>query len=466
MWRMAPCRSNGATTAAAGLVGLGLVACSGTPAPGEASARDALRTVGEEFRPADAKPALPALTPASTLGDYLRVAMFNNPRVAAAYYAWAVAVAKITLARSLPDPRLTFEMDITRVIEALMPGLMADLPGPGKLRVAGAAAAQESWAAYYAFASEVLRTALAVKTAYYRLHFLAENLRVQRTTLTLLQELEALAEQQNAAGRVTLQDVLRAQIEKEQVLTQIANLEDSRQPLLAELKAALGFTATDADPPPPAGFTPSPDAEQQDTLLQRALAANPRLRQMEADVRRAEAMLGLARRSGVPDFTFGLESDLRASPVMWRPSASMTLPIWRDKIAAEVAAAQADKRAAEARLDAEEVELVAELAAMLFMVRESTRDIDLLAQRLIPKGRQSLDTARTAYTTNRAGFLDVIDAERQLLAFESALIDAQTRRELALAALSLTIAGVPPQGAPVLPPDRSATPTSAAEPRR
>lgn len=442
---------------------MGFAACTGSPAPGEERARAALKDVGDEFRPADAKPTLPTLTPQSPLADFLRVGMLNNPRVAAAYYAWAAAVARITVARSLPDPRLTFEVDLTRMIEALMPGLMADFPGPGKLRAAGEAATEESWAGYFTFELEILRTALAVKSAYYRLHFLDASVRVQRATLVLLSELELLAQQQNAAGRVTLQDVLRAQIEKEQVLTEIANLEDSAQPLRAELKAALGFGPDDNDPPIPADFTPSPEAAAPDALLQAALVRNPKLRQMEADVRRAEAMLGLARKSGVPDFTLGIESDLRASPVMLRPSASMTLPIWRDKIAAQIAAAQADKRAASARLDAEQIDLAAELATMLFMYRESVRNIDLFAQRLIPKGRQSLESARGAYTTNRAGFLDVIDAERQLLAFESALIDARTRRELALASLSLAIAGVAPEGAPVLRPNQSAEPVQPKE---
>ena len=37
-----------------------------------------------------------------------------------------------------------------------------------------------------------------------------------------------------------------------------------------------------------------------------------------------------------------------------KPQASMTLPVWRDKIAAQIAAAQADKNAAKARLNAEQ----------------------------------------------------------------------------------------------------------------
>jgi outer membrane protein TolC len=327
---------------------------------------------------------------------------------------------------------------------------MVDLPGPGKLRLAGDVAAAASRAAYFGFEREILRTALAVKSAYYRRHYLEETIRVEKETLRLLSDLEQLAQQQNAAGRVTLQDVLRAQIARDQLGTEIENLEDSRGTIAAEMKAALGLRPGDADPPMPATFEPSTGDPPPDELWATALARNPSLRAMKEDVLAAEASLELARKSRVPDFSLGLEVDLKSDPTMFRPSASMTLPVWRDKIAAEIAGAQAEKRAAEARLTAEQVEIAAEMAERLFLYREALRDDALLREKLLPRARQSLDAARAGYVNGRADFLDVIDAQRTLLGFELEGIEARTQRELALASLSLTIAGVPPAGAPIL----------------
>ncbi len=439
-------------------------ACSGTPTDSERAARTDVAVVSQRYRPGDAKPALPALTTASPLADFLEFAMLHSPRVEAAYYAWTAAVEQIAPARSLPDPRLTFEADITDTVETLMPGLMIDLPGPGKLRAAGDVMAAGSRSAYFGFEREVLRTALAVKGAYYRLHFLEETIRVQKETLRLLGEIEQLARQQNAAGRVSLQDVLRAQIARDQIETQLANFEDSRGTLAAEWKAALGLGPAEFDPPLPQSFEPSVGEPRADDLLATALRRNPDLRAMESDVRSAEASLALARKSGVPDFSIGAEVDVKASPVMVRPTAGMTLPIWRDKIAAQIAGAQAGKRAAEARLTAEQVAIAAELASMLYMYRESVRNDALLTEKLVPKARQSLDAARSGYVNGRAGFLDVIDAQRTLLDFELMGIEARTQRELALASLSLAIAGVPPPNAPLLehgPSDASTEPAPA-----
>ena len=433
-----------ATILALGLATLPTGGCAGTPIPAERGARDEVKRVGSDYRPAGEKPALPVLSSRSALADYLRFAMLNAPRVEAAYYDWVAAVERITPARSPPDPRLTFEADIADTVMSLMPGLMIDLPGPGKLRAAGDVAAAESQTAYFAFESEVLRAALAVKTAYYRLSFLSETVRVQRRTLELLRDLEDLARQQNAAGRVTLQDVLRAQIAEDQLETQLRNREDSRSTLVAEFKAALGLGPDDNDPPIPETFEPSRAEPDPDTLLPAALERNPSLRAMASDVRRAEASIALAGRSGVPDFSVGLEADVRASPTVFTSSAGVTLPIWRDKVAAEIAAAQAGRSAAEARLSAEEVSIAAELASMLYAYREAVRNETLLTEKLVPKARQSLEAARAGYVNGRASFLDVIDAQRSLLDFELSNIEARTQRELALASLSLSIAGLPP----------------------
>ena len=46
-------------------------------------------------------------------------------------------------------------------------------------------------------------------------------------------------------------------------------------------------------------------------------------------------------------------------------------------------------------------------------------------------------------------FTDLLDAERSLLEFQLTEVEARTRRELALAEVSLLIVGVPPSGAPI-----------------
>jgi len=393
---------------------------------------------------------LPTLQSSSGLSNFLAFAMLNQPQVEAAYFDWASSVERITVERSLPDPRLTFQSDISDVVMSLMPGLMMDFPGPGKLKAAANVATAESDARYFAFESSVLQTAFALKKAYYQLHFLDAKVGVNRQTLALVTDLERLARAQNDVGKVTLQDVLRAQIEQERLTTEIDNLEDSRNPMLAQFKAALGMKEEDAAPPVPQKFESTPLDLTSDKLFATALARNPRLKAMEAEVRRADASLRLAFKARVPDFSLGLEADVKASPVVFTPQIGITLPIWRDKIAAQIAGAQAGKRAAEARLSAEQIALAVEFAEKSFMFREASRNLELLTERLLPKARQSLEVARAAYLSGQLDFLNLIDAERTLFGIQLSEVEARTQRELVLAELSLVIVGVPPAHAPVL----------------
>jgi outer membrane protein TolC len=221
--------------------------------------------------------------------------------------------------------------------------------------------------------------------------------------------------------------------------------------LLAQFKAALGLPGDQSNPPIPARFETTPLDLNYEKLYAEALARNPRLKAMESEVRMAEAGIVLARKGKVPDYSVGLEADAYAWPTIVTPQAGMTLPIWRDKIAADIAAAQARKRAAEARLSAEQILLAVEFADKLFVYREATRNLDLLEQRLTPKARLSLDVARANYLPGKIDFFNLADAQKTLLEFRMAAADARTQRELALTELSLLILGQPPAGAPVLP---------------
>jgi outer membrane protein TolC len=439
------------------LLALALTGCNGISTHGEREARHQAGTVKTAYRPNDQRPALPDLTTNSSLGDFLTYAMLNQPQIEAAYYDWAAAIESITVARSLPDPQLTFQLYIQDVITSVMPGLMAQIPWPGKLRAQAEAATAESRAKYFAFEGAALQAAFAVKQSYYQLWFLDKKIGVDREMLQLLSELERIARARNETGQATLQDVYRAQIEADRLKTEIVNLEDSRLALGAQFKAALGLTRDQPEPPRPVRFEATTLDLSPEQILDTAFARNPQLKAMEAEVRQAQASLDLARKSKLPDVTLGSSVDVKASPWLYWPQATVTLPIWRDKIAAQIAAAQAGQRAAQARLTAGQINLTVQFAEKSYVYREVDRNLDLLQGQLIPKAQRSLAISRAAYLAGKTDFFNLLDAERSLLEFRLLEIDAHTQRELTLSELSLLIAGVPPAGAPLLPADAAKT---------
>ena len=418
--------------------------CTGLQTAGEKSARQAFADVGAQFQT-----NLPALTTNLTLHEAVYFAVQNNPQVVAAYADWAGAVENITVARSLPDPKLTFQAYIQDSLTSLMPGLAAEIPGYGKLRARAATATAESRTKYFQFATAVQQAAFAVQKSYYPLHFLEARLEIDRRTLALLAQLEVLARGQNEVGRATLQDVLRAQIEQKKLQTETANLEDSRKVMLAEFKAALGLRPDQPDPPVPTqpDFTEGRFDDEQ--FLANAIKANPRLLAMQAEIQTAEANITLARREKSPDFSAGFQAEVYEPPFYW-PQGSMSLPIWRDKLAAERAAAEAGLRFAKAKLTAEQISLAVEYAGQSYLVREADRQLASLRNDVLPRARQAREIARGAYASGQADFPSVIDTERSVLAYQLDEIAAETQRELARAQLVLLVVGVPPEGAPLL----------------
>lgn len=426
-----------------------LAACRTSPAPAEQAERAHLQSVDRVYQPGQ-RPPLAALTSASSLDDYLRYAMLNRPAVAAAYYDWLGAIEKIPGARTPSDPRVTFQMDIQDLITSLMPGLTVDFPGPGKLAAAGSAATSESRIKYWVFEKTVLQAAFEVKQAVYELALLDRRIELDRQALSLLNDLEKLAEARNAAGQMALPDVLKVQIERQRLQADIDNLEDSRAPLQARFKASLGLSKEQGAPPAPASLAPelSPPGHWEQ-LLAEALGRNPELRQMEEEIHLAEAGVTLARRAVIPDFSAGVEADVRMSPWLVRPQAGMTLPVWRERIASDLAAAQAGKQAASARLNERQIALAIEFADKRYLVREGERNLRLAQDSLLPKARLSLEAARSAYAAGSADFQSVQESRRMLLDLEIAAAEARTQRDIALAELSLLILARPPENAPL-----------------
>src|SRR5262249_48556007 len=141
-----------------------------------------------------------------------------------------------------------------------------------------------------------------------------------------------------------------------------------------------------------------------DKLLQTALEQNTRLKAMAADVQAADAAIESAYRSRIPDTTVGFMADAKMSPVLYRPWGTVSLPIWRDKLAAQVAEAQDNKRAGEARLTAEQIDLAVNFAEKSFLFRQASRNLELLQRQLLPKQRASLEVARSGYVAGQIDF--------------------------------------------------------------
>ncbi len=408
-----------------------------------------LARLGGTYRPAGAKPVLPVLTPDSAPADYVRFAVLNHPSVEAAYDDWRASVAAIAPARALPDPQFTFQADVWDTLMSFMPGLMFDFMAAEKRGAMAREAASESTVQYRTFVASVLTTAAEARKAWIELVVVDESIRLREASLASLGQSSALADADYATGRgmATFEAQVRLANEIAKARTDLETLVDRRAAARTLLKSALGLAPADPDPAWPKAALAATAIPSGDELWRRAQASNPELGRMRAMVEMAVAGVEVARKAAAPDFSLGAMANLvnsQPDPRMIRPVASVTLPIWREKIAANIAAAKGRSEAADARERAEVLTMAAELAQMLETVRESDRMIAFVDRTGLPNLGRMIASAEAGYQTGISGPTTIVETRLMEIDMGSERIAALREREMAATDLALLTADIAP----------------------
>lgn len=434
------------------VAGIALLAgCTTPPLTAEKSARAEVRSTGAALLARAGRPALPRLRTDSPPDEFIRYAVLNHPAVAAAYYDWRASVEEIAPTRALPDPQFTFQADISNTLMSFMPGLMFDLMGPGKRTAMAGEAAAGAEVARRAYIATVLRTAAEARKAWIELAFVDEASRLRESAARALERSLQIAGTDYTTGRGmgTLTDQVRFTNELARVRSELATLADRRTAGRARFKSALGLAPGDPDPAwPQAVLTPTA-LPGEDELWHRAAAANAELGRMRAMVEMAIAGVEVARLAGRPDFSLGAMADLKADPLMLRPTATLKLPVWREKIAATIAAAEARRDASLARVTAEQLNLAAELAQMLYMVREADRMIAYIDQSALPNFDRTIATIEAGYQSGMTSPAMIPETQLMALGMRLERSAALRERETAVTDLLLLTADVAPAGSPL-----------------
>lgn len=430
-----------------------------TAAPGERSARKRVQQTGDLLLLPESRPAPPPPEAGAPLGDHVRHAVLRHPAVIAAWHDWRAAVVAIAPARALPDPQLTFEADITDMLMTLMPGLMFDFMTPGKRTAMGAEMTAGSEVAYRNFADTVLRTAADVRRAWVELAYAREAGGLYQAAIANLEQGLALsnARYTTTGMMASLEPQVRLQNQIAEHHSHHLAITDRVAAAHARFKSALGLLPTDPDPAwPDAALTVTPLPSEEE-LWQRTLASNPGLARMRAMVEMTVASVAVARKSGTPDFTLGLMTDLKADPLMFRPTATVTLPVWREKIAATIAAAEARRDAAAARVTADQLTMAAELARMLYMVRESDRMLAYIDHTALPNLTRLSAIAEAGYQSGAGEAGMISEARHMTTLMRLERLAALRERETAVTDLLLMTADILPAGLPLLSDSASVT---------
>jgi outer membrane protein TolC len=427
---------------------MALLWLGGCAAAGENAARtrwDDAYSKRDEPTQASETPS-PDLSESPTLGALLALAESRNPGLRARFDRWTAALEQVPQAKSLPDPKVSYAYFIESVETRVGPqrqkfGASQTIPLFGKLGLRGEVAAQAANAVGANFEAARRHLRYRITQLWDDYYYLGRAIAITDENVHLLTNLESVALTQYTAGKAPHSAIIRAQVELGRLEDRLRTLRDQRVPILAALNAELNRPESTPIAWPDSIET-SPLRLSQTELRNALLSENPQLAALSFLKEREAAAVKLAGRSPIPDLTIGAEyidtGDARFPGILDSGNdaaivkATINIPLWFGRYRAEKAQAEARLSATRNEHTQLQNRLLADLERVHFELRDAERRVDLYAYTLIPKARQSLEVTENAFTTGKADFLDLIDAQRTLLEFElsyeRALTDRATRR--------------------------------------
>ena len=365
-----------------------------------------------------------ALPSPAQVDDFLQLAERNNPGLKAAFHRWQSAALKVPQATSLEDPRLSYMEYLDKTMETEREiGLMQMFPYPGKRRLKGTIESTEAEALHKEMEKARLELRSQVKDAFYELYYLEQTIRTTRENLDLMRHFESVATARFGVGRGGNRDVVKAQVELGKMENELRSLEDSRKPIHARLNALLN-RPPESSLPPLTEITLESFEPNIDDLRRQASFSNPELQALDMRIQKSQTMLSLAHQAKYPDFSIGLnwmdanERMMENARDEWIASFEMNLPVYRKRIEAGVREAESGVRELLSMRQELHNRISADLEDQLYKYRNAQRQLRLLSDVLVPKARQALEVTESAYRTDQASFLELIDSERELLVFQ------------------------------------------------
>jgi len=317
---------------------------------------------------------------------------------------------------------------------------MTDIKWPGKLDAAAKQTLENARATGRRFIKAKYDLRYKVLSAYYDYALSAELIRLEQSNQRLLQTTAMVAETRNRAGRSGQEVVLKSSNEADLSGNDIANMRSQLRIQRAAINALLSRPA-DAPLPVPTKLPASRRVVYGDrNLVEMAAKQNPELIALADEIRGRGEGIRLAELQYVPDFNLSVGTDLMG--VTQSLLAQATIPILRyEALNAAIAQADAKLRASEAIRRQVGNNLTAQVIADITIIRDAGRQLDLFDHTILPRARQVVDVAQSAFETGNAtetdaaSLLNLLDDQRSLIAIERLAAKLRTTQATRLAEL-------------------------------
>lgn len=352
-------------------------------------------------------------------------------------------------AGELPDPRLRggiMNLPVTgpaafepyrQLPTQIAVGVEQDIPNLARRRARSRVASSEIGIAEARLIAAERTILTEAGTAWIQLYYAQLRLDLARRALAGLRSLIPVANSAVASGSARPAESLAVRRELLGIEDAITAIEADRETAQAQLSRYVA-----GEEPVAIGTAPGSDVNPGELRVE--LETNPGLLLADAERRRAEAGIALARAERRPDFgvsvTYGHRNPDFGDAVSIM--GSVTLPIFtKRRQNPRIAAAEADAASALAEREDQLRAATAGFKTDLARWRSAVRQWERARDELLPLARTRAELETASFAAGRADLIDVIAAKSALALLELEILEREQRAVEAAATLRLTYAG-------------------------
>ena len=351
-----------------------------------------------------------------TLESALQSAFAGNPDLAAAQWEIDIAQGGRQQAGLIPNPVASWDAEDTRRSTRTTTVKLSqtlELGGKRGARIEVASRAQDAAAQELEQRRNLLRAE--VIDGFYGALRAQERLELAQRSMALAERGLVIANGRVTAGKASPVEATRARVQVSQIRLERSRAEigvsDAYRRLAAITgSATIGFERVEA------GAVSTPALPSATQLLAR-LESTAELRLAQLQIQQRDAGLGLEKAQRIPDLDISIGSQYDAS-VRERVNlvgVSMPIPLFNRNQGNVLAASRRADQARDLR-NATELRLRTETRQALDLWATANSEVRAFNQVILPAAQSAVDSATRGFEMGKFNFLDVLDAQRTLIA--------------------------------------------------
>ena len=351
-----------------------------------------------------------------TLDSALQTAFANNPDLAAAQWEIDIAQGGRQQAGLIPNPVASWDVEDTRRdsrTTSIKISQALELGGKRGARIDVASRVQDAAALTLEQRRNTLRAE--VIDNYYGALRAQERLDLAQRSMTLAERGLVVANGRVTAGKASPVEATRAQVQVSEIRLELDRAQIGLADAYRRLAASTGSAAPNFQAVATQNLS-APTVPSATQLLAR-LEQTAELRLAELSILHNEASVGLEKAQRIPDLdvSIGSQYDAGVRERVNVVGVSMPIPLFNRNQGNVLAASRRADQARDLR-NATELRLRTETRQALDLWQTANTEVRTFNQQILPAAQSAVDAATRGFEMGKFNFLDVLDAQRTLIA--------------------------------------------------